>query len=237
MRRPQIASYNPSFSDGSTHRVDRSQDPTGGASPFRFTWAPRASADERGASQSAYRLVVVDERRAGDGGAVQFDSGVVRSDNPAANLARDALAADGAFLWTVEWFDANGRGAGASRAARLRTALRAADWADPVGRLGGIRLFRDYDGDADADGDDSGALGGEAAWLGDNSRCVSPIGPRPTEAKKEGAPRGGLVWWWAPPHSAAPCTSFVRDLATSTAASCGFRRCRGRPPPAAASGT
>ena len=95
-------------------------DPSAGCS---FTWAHRRQ-PARGAVQSAYRVTVRDAAT----GGITHDSGRLNSSEPSHFLPSGRLASARGCVWTVAWWDGDGRLSAAANEAAFHIGPGAADW-------------------------------------------------------------------------------------------------------------
>jgi len=88
----------------------------------RFSW--RVATDERGASQTAYRVFLARSREAAAAGRGEvWDSGRVESDRSTNVTCPVSLEADATYHWTVRVWDGDGTPAEPAEPARFGTAL------------------------------------------------------------------------------------------------------------------
>ena len=92
-----------------------------------FAWTVQSSPRQRQVRQTAYRIVL---RRTDPGpSAVAWDSGSQETGQQAfVTYGGSPLAADAAYVWTVQLRDAGGRWGPVAAPATFTTALRAGDW-------------------------------------------------------------------------------------------------------------
>jgi alpha-L-rhamnosidase len=109
--------------------VDGLDSPIGlGVDDVFFAW--HVADERRGATQSAYRIVVSKQARAGaHGGATVWDSGRVPSASQAfVHYGGPGLATDTAYTWTVQTWDGDGATSPMSQRASFETGLADRDW-------------------------------------------------------------------------------------------------------------
>jgi alpha-L-rhamnosidase len=95
----------------------------------RFFWIPEHT--DRGASSSAYQIIVIATDSLGTKNVKVWDSGKVMSTvNGQVAYAGTPLTSDTIYTWTVTWWDQNGNSAPISNPANFSTGLMTqAEWA------------------------------------------------------------------------------------------------------------